>query len=302
MKLAPDDMPSLSELLRTCPNRANDALCASPLPGWRLASARRQLPSQPLSTDRLRGLAWAAAALFLVALVVELVRSQTRPERDWYDGRAVAESGKSLAWLYAVAGDPFGPEVRGDEADGLLIQRLKEIRAIGPAARLKAIAEPSIPQALRELRASDPQDRREAYLSMRVIDQQIWYSDNANDERASASRWQRILVGTEVAGLVLALLWATSVLDVDAGAIAGAALAASSAWLAIKQHDNLAESYAITAPELGEHTHKARSAALGRELVGGGGRRRDCDQPGAHHVARPPSLNPHAHWSSHAFG
>ena len=104
------------------------------------------------STDQLRVLAWAAATLFLIALMIEVVRVKTTPERDWYDGRAVAESGKSLAWLYCICGDPFEQNLSNAEADELLLERLSAIRTSRPAARLDAIADPTISQSLRDLR------------------------------------------------------------------------------------------------------------------------------------------------------
>ena len=49
-----------------------------------------------------------AAVAFVVALLAELYLLQARPDRLWYDGRAVAESAKTLTWRYLVGGSPFG--------------------------------------------------------------------------------------------------------------------------------------------------------------------------------------------------
>jgi hypothetical protein len=252
MELSPDDMPVLVRAAEVLSQEGQQR--ALLLAGIRLACGVGAAVAAvaAASADRFREAAWIAAVLFFLALVLELIRAKTQPERDWYDGRAVAETGKSLAWLYGVGVDPFGPDLSDAEANELLLVRLREIRISRPAVALEAIAEPSIPPALESLRASGMPDRRRAYLVGRVVEQQEWYAGNARDERASASRWQRVLIWTEVAGLVLAVAWATGVLDLDAGAIAGAVLGASSAWLAIKQHDNLAESYAVTTAELGD--------------------------------------------------
>src|SRR6266404_3168601 len=48
-----------------------------------------------------------AALCFAAALVVEGFLYQTKPERTWYEGRAAAESVKTLSWRYAVGGEPF---------------------------------------------------------------------------------------------------------------------------------------------------------------------------------------------------
>src|SRR4051812_11155543 len=39
---------------------------------------------------------------FVIAAVAEFALIQMQPERDWYAGRAVAESAKTLSWRYAV--------------------------------------------------------------------------------------------------------------------------------------------------------------------------------------------------------
>jgi len=53
-----------------------------------------------------------AIALAATSLT-ELSLKTTRPEDRWHDGRALAESAKSLAWRYSVGGVPFTKQ--GDE-------------------------------------------------------------------------------------------------------------------------------------------------------------------------------------------
>src|SRR5688572_16797679 len=64
---------------------------------------------------------WAgviAAIAFVVALLTRLDLLTGRPERIWYEGRAAAESAKTLAWRYAVGGVPFAIDARPhDETD-----------------------------------------------------------------------------------------------------------------------------------------------------------------------------------------
>lgn len=41
---------------------------------------------------------------FMAALIAELAAWVHKPAERWYDGRALAESAKTLAWRYAVGG------------------------------------------------------------------------------------------------------------------------------------------------------------------------------------------------------
>src|SRR5690349_2934788 len=44
---------------------------------------------------------------FVVSILLRLFTLARRPESRWYEGRAAAESVKTLAWRYAVGGKPF---------------------------------------------------------------------------------------------------------------------------------------------------------------------------------------------------
>jgi hypothetical protein len=60
---------------------------------------------------RFRGIA------LVVILSTELNVRSVRPEDRWYDGRALAESAKSLVWRYSVGGLPFGTTKTRSVAD-----------------------------------------------------------------------------------------------------------------------------------------------------------------------------------------
>src|ERR671915_332288 len=57
--------------------------------------------------DSWDGTALLAGMAFTAAAVLRVILLRTRPHRFWYDGRAAAESVKTLSWKYAVGGDPF---------------------------------------------------------------------------------------------------------------------------------------------------------------------------------------------------
>jgi len=69
--------------------------------------------------------ALVAVAAFVWAVIVELYLFIVRPERIWYEGRAAAESVKTMAWRYGVGGAPFGLGEKG--VDELFLGRLREI-------------------------------------------------------------------------------------------------------------------------------------------------------------------------------
>jgi len=202
-----------------------------------------------------------AAAAFMAAIAVEVFILQSQPDRVWYEGRAAAESAKTLAWRYAVGGEPFGlSSVAGVDADRLLIQRLDEVLqdlgtrdlsmvlASGPAA---ADAHQITP-AMQALRHEALDARRHAYETDRIAQQQSWYAVEARWNTVQARRWAAALVAVEVLGGTAALVKATGKLEGTEFllGLCGAVAAAITAWSQTRQHQGLAIAYSLAANEL----------------------------------------------------
>ena len=202
------------------------------------------------------GTGWSsvvAAISFVVAIVLRVQLLSKRPERTWYDGRAVAESAKNLAWRYAVGADPFRIDgVTEDDAEETFVQRLTELlhgmkglQLPPPSGRSEQIS-----LTMRDLRNKPLADRKEVYRKDRIEDQQDWYARRSQRNKRWARFWSGVLLLIEVAGATAAILTAAGWLEVDLLGLAGALVAAGVSWLQTKQHNNLAESYSVAAQEL----------------------------------------------------
>jgi hypothetical protein len=62
-------------------------------------------------TDRIFYLVYAV--VFLTSIILLLVRTVKKPEQDWYECRALAESVKTLTWRYMMRAAPFGDNLQG---------------------------------------------------------------------------------------------------------------------------------------------------------------------------------------------
>lgn len=189
---------------------------------------------------------------FVAALVAELVMLAQRPEQEWYAGRAIAESAKTLAWKFAVRGAPFDDSLPDRDARLLLAERLREITAKAQGR----VTVPTGPHALvtetmLALREQDLPTRRAIYLRHRVDDQRAWYERKAEAHRRRGSWWQLTLVAGEVAAILIAAGRAFGIWKADWSGIMAALVAAAAAWLVLKQHSSLASAYAVTTNELG---------------------------------------------------
>lgn len=193
--------------------------------------------------------ALVAAGLFLIALLVELWLIYRRPEREWYDGRAVAESTKTLAWRYAVGGLPYAINRR--EASRLFVEDIKTL-GTDVASLRTALTTGGQPTAwMRSVRTLSLSERRDIYLRERIRNQEEWYARKASYNRRRATFWNVTLLIAEALAVVLALLKGVALVPIDLASVAAAVIASGVAWLAVKQHESIAAAYALASRELG---------------------------------------------------
>ncbi|MEU9885092.1 DUF4231 domain-containing protein [Sphaerisporangium sp. NPDC051011] len=207
-----------------------------------------------LDTGRLDAAAMVAACALASALVSEVYLLTMRPDRQWYEARAAAESAKTLAWRYLVGGEPFGHGAGDDAVDLLLSRRYSEIiNGIKGFALVPPPEEASQVTALmREMRALPLEERKHHYLTGRINNQRSWYGRKARHHDHRAGQWSIALAVMEAIGLIAAVLNAVQAINLDLPGIVGAMAAAGIAWLQTRQHQQLATSYSIAAMELGD--------------------------------------------------
>ncbi|WP_252974361.1 DUF4231 domain-containing protein [Janibacter melonis] len=195
-------------------------------------------------------LGWFVLVAFFVAGVSELALITVQPERSWYAGRAIAESTKTLAWRYAVGGQPFPLTLQEAQAESLLRSRISQVLDKGKD-RLDLSSKPLVvTPSMKQLRASAFEARRDAYLELRTRDQRKWYSDKAKSNAAWATTGRYALLAGEFGAVVAAALALQADRLVDFAGIVAALVASGAAWLAIKQHSQLTSAYRVAAIEL----------------------------------------------------
>ncbi|MFF0310584.1 DUF4231 domain-containing protein [Streptosporangium sp. NPDC004379] len=199
-------------------------------------------------------LAILSAASFGGALVIDTYLAITRPEKSWYEGRAVAESVKSLMWRFMVGGQTFGI---GSASDGhskekLFIRRCQEIVQGFPDLHLPPGEGNSdeITEHMLYVRSLSFKERRERYIKGRLEEQIEWYGQRSRFNKRNALIWMMVLLGLEFTGLVAAILRASGVLAVDVLGILSAVAAGCIAWTQAKRYHSLSAAYAVAYHEL----------------------------------------------------
>lgn len=193
--------------------------------------------------------AWCSVAALTTALVLRLTQSQLDPEGKWYEGRAAAESTKTLAWRFAIAAHPFPADMDDAEARRLFATRLR-----GVAGILAHIDQPAsghqITDAMWAVRRSTLPERIDAYATGRIDDQLRWYGARAMANGRAAFRWGTLAAVVELGALIAAVLRLASHIEFDWLGILSTAAAGVVAWLQTRQHEMLARAYAVASHEL----------------------------------------------------
>jgi hypothetical protein len=204
------------------------------------------------------GLDWTqivATAAFLLGGILQARLASTKPDQTWYETRAAAESAKTLAWRYAVGGEPFGLGTQAPaDVDRLYLQRLKEV--IEPLGALPLIPTTErieqITEWMRRLRAQPLEMRREVYGRERLEEAERWYRAKAAVNAGRASFWSLMTVAFEVIGALGALLASYDAVPAGISALAATVVGVATSWVRTKQYGSLASAYAVTARELAD--------------------------------------------------
>ena len=200
-----------------------------------------------------------SAVAFVMAIVMRATRASNNPIADWHQGRAAAESVKTLCWRYAVCANPFGREIDDAEVDREFVQRLDDIMADLSGLHVlppSEMADEQVTTWMRESRARPLTERQDLYKVERIDDQRHWYTAKAREAAVKSQRWGLTVLLMECAGAAMAVVSLGNMSGFGPfgpGTLLGviaALIAAATAWTQAKQFSNLAAAYTIAHQEL----------------------------------------------------
>ena len=164
----------------------------------------------------------------------ELILLIHKPDRRWYELRAIAESSKSLAWRYQVGGSPFGlSQLRAEEIDQNFVLRIQDIVDRFRNLGIPPAENSQITQDMRRLRSEPLEVRKSEYRMFRLEDQKKWYEEKANHSRRLAARCQIGLLVVEIIALCTAVVSAIWVWPISLYSVFSALAIAGVGWFQI---------------------------------------------------------------------
>jgi hypothetical protein len=211
----------------------------------------------------------SSAAVLFASGAVTFAVSGLRFEKTWFAGRALAESVKTMSWRYMTRTEPF--DCNQAQADERFIKVLRELldkgdEICGTLGDDEASAD-QITAKMRSVRALDTGKRKSIYSASRVQDQRNWYANKSKANRKARAKWFQFVILMQVLAGITALIgigfpdskW--TVVPIFASAAS-----AAFAWMQVKQHQELAQAYALAAHDLGLVQEQLNSVNTEKEL------------------------------------
>ncbi|MGA8222925.1 MAG: DUF4231 domain-containing protein [Candidatus Acidiferrales bacterium] len=187
-------------------------------------------------------------ALLVGGLGVQLLRLGKREDQSWFEGRAVAESAKTLTWRFMMKVQPFHLEANLEED---FMSRLRAVlhgcKVCDPVATTSVR---EITQRMRDTRDFGWEKRRDFYVASRLNDQIKWYLGKARYNAGRSQLWLVLSIVAQIAAIVAAYYVLRSNGKMNFVPLVTTVAASCVAWSQAKNFDELRESYRMANDEL----------------------------------------------------
>lgn len=173
-------------------------------------------------------------------------------EAEWYQGRAFAESIKTLIWRYICRSELFEDNARSKD---LFIERCKEVsdafKNIKQQIEPETLQHPFVTEVMDTHRKSSLSDRQLLYKEKRIEAQKTWYADKATENKRKHKKWVfAICFFQAVAFLSTIALFVFPEVTHSIMGLASSIASALISWTQIKRYNDLAQAYSIATDEL----------------------------------------------------
>lgn len=177
-----------------------------------------------------------------------------RPEKTWYEGRAIAESVKTLTWKFITGTKPFKLNLTQENVENIFNENLKNI--IGQRKDFYVLIGKAFPdgnlitQEMLSIRESKFKNRKMIYLEDRVQDQINWYSRKTAENNLNKNILFGLIVGFQILGIIFFIFESNYNLKLSFTPLFITITSIFMTWLQLKRFQELTDAYGITATEL----------------------------------------------------
>ncbi|MBN8565992.1 MAG: DUF4231 domain-containing protein [Flavobacteriales bacterium] len=196
-----------------------------------------------------------SGVLLLVSFTLTLIIRTKKFEDVWYQGRALAESCKTLTWRFITCAESFEVNLEKDIVKEKFISRLKdfsnEFKELNEVLNAKTIVLPVITDKMWEIRNLNTLERKEYYIKNRINNQKDWYANKAEFNKKKYSNWFLVIIISQfISILSIAFLIKFPESNWNLVSLFTTISASALSWLQLKQHQELKQAYTTAAQEL----------------------------------------------------
>lgn len=201
--------------------------------------------------------------------LISLYLNYKSPEKNWYLGRAIAESIKTLSWRYMMHAEPFqGSDEKADL--NIFTERMLSINKQANAG--KFIPKPNkihldiITKRMSEIRKLDFAERKTFYSKNRIEDQINWYGKKSRFNRNWARACSYFIVVCQGFAAIYMFEFIDKIKFINMNNILVFMATTTISVIELNKYKELHESYALTKLELNIVRTKFRSVENDAEL------------------------------------
>jgi len=198
-----------------------------------------------------------SAILLFLTIILTLIIKQTKFEDYWYQGRALAESVKTLTWRFVTCSEGFESSLDQHmvrtKFTSLLSDMERQFNELSNMLDTTLAAAAPITQTMENIRGRSWQDRLKYYITNRIIEQKNWYTSRAAYNYKMKNVWFWVAIVAQVFALTCSIILIVDTnTDWNFVGVFTTLSATAFAWLELKQHQALKQAYTTTAIELGQ--------------------------------------------------
>jgi hypothetical protein len=193
--------------------------------------------------------------LLLLSLILTIILKTKKYEDIWYQGRALAESCKTLTWRFVCCSEYFEYALPMQDARNRFVERVKglaqEFKELSQVMNSRILNLPVITDKMIEIRNNGLQGRKKYYIDNRIEDQKSWYANKAEYNLEKYNVWFWIIILSQA----LAIISIVSLIKFPdnnwnfVGLLTTISASALS-WLQLRQHQELKQAYTTATQEL----------------------------------------------------
>lgn len=212
-----------------------------------------------------------STVMLIAGLIITLLLKFKKFEDVWYQGRALAESVKTLTWRFISCSEGFEVEKSIDDSKKHFLSKIEELqtqfKTYTQHFDSNTLLLPNITEEMVSLRSKSLDDRKNYYSKKRIGDQKNWYSTKAEYNRKKQNFWFIVVLVSQFLAICASLF--LTLKPCSTWNFVGLFTTIASvgvAWNQLKQHQDHKQAYITAAFELQLIDEKGASIKLEEEF------------------------------------